>query len=64
MKVKVDKKKCIGCGVCADIAEKIFVLKDGISEPVESADLSSPEMLEAAKMAVEVCPVRAISIDK
>ncbi len=64
MKVKVDPKKCIGCGVCVDIAEKVFVIKDGISKPIESADLSSPETLEAVKMAIEVCPIQAISIEK
>ncbi|NCP47221.1 hypothetical protein AUJ42_02690 [Candidatus Collierbacteria bacterium CG1_02_44_10] len=64
MKVKVDQKKCIGCGVCVDIAEKAFVLKDGISEPIATTDLRSTEILEAIKMTIEVCPVRAISLEK
>ncbi|HCQ30870.1 TPA: ferredoxin [Candidatus Collierbacteria bacterium] len=64
MKVKINETKCIGCGVCVDIAEKVFVLKDGISEPIESADLNSSEVLEAVKMAIEVCPVQAISFVK
>jgi ferredoxin len=64
MKVKVDQTKCIGCGVCVDISEKVFVLENGVSTPIESADLSSPEILESVKMAIEVCPVQAISIEK
>jgi len=64
MKLKVDQKKCIGCGVCVDIAEKAFVLKDGISEPIATTDLRSTEILEAIKMTIEVCPVRAISLEK
>lgn len=64
MKIKVDQTKCSGCGVCVDIAEKVFVIKDGVSEPVESADLNSSETYEAVKMAIEVCPVQAISIEK
>ncbi|KKT40443.1 hypothetical protein A3K29_03525 [Candidatus Collierbacteria bacterium RIFOXYB2_FULL_46_14] len=64
MKIKVDQTKCIGCGVCVDIAEKVFVLKDGTSEPIESADLNPFTVLEALKMAVEVCPTQAISIKK
>jgi len=64
MKVKVDQKKCIGCGVCVDIAEKAFVLKDGISEPIATTDLRSTEILEAIKMTIEVCKVRAISLEK
>jgi ferredoxin len=59
MKVKVDREKCIGCGVCAVIAPKSFRLgEDGKSEPIEPAG-DSEAMI---KNAVESCPVGAISV--
>ena len=63
MKVKVDQNKCIGCGVCVDLAEKVFEMKNGLSSPIESADMDLAENQEAAKMSVDVCPVQAISVE-
>jgi len=64
MKVTVDREKCIGCGVCVDIADRVFRLEDGLSKPINEGDLESADLLEAAKSAVEICPVQAISIEK
>jgi ferredoxin len=64
MKVKVDETKCIGCGVCVDVAETALEMKDGQSYPIENADLSTTEAQEAVRMAVQVCPVQAISIQE
>ena len=64
MKVIVDQTKCIGCGVCADVADKVFEIKDGVSTVLEPVDLNSDEVLEAVKMAIDVCPVKAISLEE
>lgn len=64
MKIKVDETKCIGCGVCVDVAENILEMKDGQSYPIEGADLSTTDAQESAKMAAQVCPVQAISIQE
>jgi len=57
MKVKVDQKKCIGCGACVAICECEFGLKDG------KAYAKKPETKEAcAKEAASSCPVNAIDV--
>jgi len=61
MKVTVNSK-CIGCGVCVDVAEGVFEMKNGVSVPTGSANLDDPKIQEDTKMAVEVCPVQAIEI--
>lgn len=61
MAVTVDKKKCIGCGLCASIAPQIFELgDDGFSHAKDAnGDKKYPkEMKEAA----ESCPVKAIEV--
>jgi len=59
MEIKVDKKRCIGCGACFVIAPQSFRLgEDGKSEPVEPAGDDEKTIEEA----VQTCPVAAISI--
>lgn len=57
-KISVDKKKCIGCGSCAMICPKSFVMKDGKSEPVKK----EVEKITCEKDAESACPVDAIKI--
>jgi len=57
MKPKVDKKKCIGCGLCVSVCPAVFVMKDGKAD-VKDSNTSKP----CAKEAKENCPVKAISI--
>lgn len=57
MKVKIDKNKCIGCGLCASICPEEFVLKNGKAN-AKKATTDSP----CAKKAADSCPVKAISI--
>jgi ferredoxin len=53
--VKVDKNKCIGCGLCESIAPKIFEIKEGKARVKKDvADRSSQD-------AIDSCPVEAIS---
>lgn len=53
--VKVDKKKCIGCGACASICPKVFEMKDG------KANVKSQEKADCMDEAVKACPVQAIT---
>lgn len=56
-KIKVDKKKCIGCGNCANICNN-FEMKFGKADVKKS----SPEKITCEKKAANSCPVDAISI--
>ncbi|HUV72340.1 MAG TPA: ferredoxin [Clostridia bacterium] len=57
-KVKIDKEKCIGCGLCVTIAEKAFKLSDE-----GKAEVLVVETEEESKVqeAIESCPVGAIT---
>lgn len=61
MKVIVNKK-CIGCGVCTDIAQSAFEMIDGKSAQKSTADLTDRVVLNEIKMAADVCPVQAIEV--
>jgi ferredoxin len=53
--VKVDKDKCIGCGLCESIAPKVFEIKDG------KARVKKDILDSKTKDAIDSCPVEAIS---
>ncbi|MFA5109750.1 MAG: ferredoxin [Patescibacteria group bacterium] len=55
--VKVDKNKCVGCGLCAGLCPETFQMDlDGKSEVVKG------EVTACAKEAAGQCPVEAISL--
>jgi len=55
--VKVDKEKCIGCGLCVSISPDAFEMgEDGKAKVISQKD--SPEVKEA----VESCPGEAITL--
>lgn len=57
--VKVNKEKCIGCGLCTTICPEVFELgDDGKSNVKEGADLEKNK--DCIKEAKESCPVGAI----
>ena len=59
MKVKVNKEACIGCGACAAICDKVFVIDDeGLSKVVNPEVKKEDE--QAVKDALESCPTGAI----
>ena len=60
-KAVVDPVKCIGCGLCVSIAEKVFKIgNQGKAEAI--GDCQGDEECEAqVKEAIESCPVQAIS---
>ena len=56
-KVKVDKEKCIGCGLCVSIAEKAFKLSnEGKAEVLAVSEEDKAKIQEA----IDSCPVGAI----
>jgi ferredoxin len=57
--IKVNKDKCIGCGLCAGMCPETFQMDaDNKSEVV------NPEVNDCAKNAEQNCPVQAITITK
>ena len=57
VKIKVDKKKCIGCGSCAAICPQSFELKDA-----KAYVKKQPAKITCEKEAADSCPVEAISV--
>ena len=57
-KVKVDKGKCIGCGLCTSIAEKTFKLDDEGKAKILSQIGDEEEKVQEA---IDACPVGAIT---
>lgn len=61
MTVEVDKKKCIGCGLCASIAPEAFEIgDDGISHVKDTN--ADKKFAKKVKEAADSCPVQAIKI--
>jgi len=57
MKIKLDKKKCIGCGACAACCPEVFEMKDGKANP-KVKESNAP----CVKTAADGCPVKAITL--
>jgi len=58
MKIKIDKQKCLGCGVCINLCPEVFELKNGKSEIKEKVDLEKNK--DCIKESIDSCPVGAI----
>jgi len=56
MTIKVDKKKCMGCGACVGICSEVFKMgKDG------KAEVKTQKKLPCVEEAINSCPMNAIS---
>jgi ferredoxin len=54
--IKINKEKCIGCGLCASLCKEVFAMgRDG------KADVRGQKKIPCVKEAIESCPVSAIS---
>lgn len=63
-KIKVDSEKCIGCGLCVSIAEKVFRMnEEGKSETIEGYE-GIGGFGGKVQEAIDSCPVTAISLAK
>jgi len=60
MRIVLDEKECIGCGVCAQICPDVFLLDEsaGVSKVIR------PEGSDCVKEAAESCPVSCIHIEE
>ncbi len=54
--VKIDKEKCLGCGLCAAICNEVFEMDEE-----NKASVKSQKSLPCVKEAIKECPVDAIS---
>jgi len=56
-KIKIDREKCVGCGMCQGLCPEVFELReDGKAYIKKGADLEK----KCVKEAIESCPVKAI----
>ena len=62
MKAKVDEDICIGTGNCADTCPEVFELVNGISQV--KVDEVPAELEDKVRLAVDDCPVSAISVEE
>lgn len=59
MKAIVDPDICIGCGLCAGMADEVFRMNDdGKSEAYDSVSDKNKDKVQEA---IDSCPVAAIS---
>lgn len=63
MVLKVDAKKCIGCGLCVSMCPDVFELKDDGKSYVKDASGCAKGKCDCASVA-ESCPVKAITYKK
>ncbi len=61
MKAMVDKDKCTGCGLCADICPDVFELVDELA--VVIVDEIPAEAEDCSREAAGNCPVEAITVE-
>ena len=54
--VSVNKEKCIGCGLCAQVCEEVFEMGDD-----NKAKVKAQKNIPCIKEAIEQCPVDEIS---
>lgn len=59
MNLKVDKDKCIGCGMCVRTCEEVFDFDDDNQAEVIQKPVAE-ENIEDATEAMENCPTGAI----
>ena len=57
--LKIDKENCIGCGMCASEAEKVFKIGDDGKAEVITQDFTDYE--SEVNSAIENCPAKVIS---
>jgi len=56
--VKVNREKCIGCGMCQSLCPEVFELEDGKAKVKDNVDVKKYK--DCIKEAKESCPMQAI----
>ena len=62
-KVTVLPEKCVGCGMCVQVAPDVFEMTDDFVSKVKKTKLT-PEELEQAEQAKDMCPTEGIMIEE
>lgn len=62
IKIKINQKKCVGCGSCCVICPDIFEIKNGKSK-LKKKNIEEKQ-IDCAKEAAESCPMQAIEIEE
>jgi len=55
---KINKTKCIGCGLCASICPEVFEIDEN-----SKAKIKKQKNIPCVKEAINSCPVNAITED-
>ena len=61
MKAIIDQEKCIGCGLCAQVAPGVYDMQGDKAVVVAAGDLGG-DKIEDAKNGADQCPVSAIAV--
>ena len=65
LRVKVDSEKCQGHNRCYALAPGLFKVDEyGYATPRPPDGVVPPDLVEKAKLAVQNCPERAISVEE
>lgn len=75
MRVSIDKKRCAGTGLCAEICPNVFgvssdytvfLKEEGVEVEVEDSQavVAPTEFSNSVKEAAELCPTDTIMVDK
>ncbi|MDR3265415.1 MAG: ferredoxin [Synergistaceae bacterium] len=60
MKIVVDQRKCIGCGVCSQVCPEVF----RVNETTSVAEVMAPDRdVPCVREAESSCPVSCIRIE-
>lgn len=62
-KITIDKSKCLGCGVCANILDTVFEIGDDGLVNLLALEINEDQLV-AVQEAVDSCPVQIIQIKK
>jgi len=60
MKIKINKEKCIGCGLCPTLAPEIFAMNYDQRKAIVKEQPS--EITDNVQSTADSCPVSAIEI--
>jgi ferredoxin len=67
MKIRIDKSRCIGCGLCRNSAPTLFYINGYHAETfADSEDLLKEDELLVCRLSdiIETCPAQAISVEE
>jgi len=62
MKISVDTDRCVGSGQCSRAVPQVFDQDDEDGTSVLLVPLPPPELHAGVRLAVDICPVRALAI--